>query len=84
MYKNFYGSGLLSSAGFASGDVSMVFFSCAASRMYRNARSLALRRMRWRALLLFQQRAAVLHSAGGSGAGLALLRAAAMLLCLVR
>ena len=36
---------LLSSAGFDSGDVSMVFFSCAASRMYKNARSLALRRI---------------------------------------
>ena len=36
---------LLSSAGFASGDVS-IFLSCAAaSRMYRNARSLALRRI---------------------------------------
>mmetsp|Transcript_18569 Transcript_18569/g.52863 ORF Transcript_18569/g.52863 Transcript_18569/m.52863 type:complete len:217 (+) Transcript_18569:611-1261(+) len=35
-----------SSAGFCSGLVS-IFFSCAASLMYKNARSLALRRMRW-------------------------------------
>ena len=39
MYKNC--GVLLSSAGLDSGDVSMVFFSCAASRMYKNARSLA-------------------------------------------
>ena len=42
-----------SSAGFCSGLVS-IFFSCAASLMYKNARSLALRRMRWWALLLFR------------------------------